>query len=127
MLPLRARMNMRVMAMKGTLYSPKVQHHHQIVLCHIQNTCKGGFNPLPRCSHSIMQPQPNGPTVKWFQVLLCNISKSIFKYSYLIQNLSFFCTKLKNIKHHYSMYQVFLSNKNNLHTAVSSLPLIRTS
>ena len=62
-LPFQDRVDLGAMARKGYSTFPKapasLEPHHQIVLCHIQNTHRGGgFTPLQRCSQSILQPQP---------------------------------------------------------------------
>ncbi len=62
MVPLRARGNLGAMAMKGYSAFPKapalLEPHHQIVLCHIQDSRWGGIlTPLQRCSQCILQPR----------------------------------------------------------------------
>ena len=62
MLPLRARVDLRAMAMKGYPAFPKapalLESHHQIVLRYIQDIrCGGGLTLLQRCSWCILQPQ----------------------------------------------------------------------
>ena len=42
---------------RGTLHSPKLEHHHQIVQCYIQDThWRRSLIPLQRCSRCILQP-----------------------------------------------------------------------
>ncbi len=57
MLPLRARVDLGAMAMKGHSEFPKapalLELHHQIVYCHIQDTPGGGVLPLCRCAVSV--------------------------------------------------------------------------
>ena len=53
---------------EGVLHIPKapalLEPHHQIVLCHIQDTRCGSLTPLQRSSRYILQPQPTGQQ-KW--------------------------------------------------------------
>ena len=64
-LQLRAREDLVAIAMKRYSASPKAQAllkpHHQIVLCHILDTCWGSLTPLQKCSQCILQPQLTGP------------------------------------------------------------------
>ena len=56
MLPLRARVDLGAMAMKGFSAFPKppgLEPHHQIVLCHIQDTWWECLSPGRRCSRCI--------------------------------------------------------------------------
>ena len=59
-----ARVDLGTMAMKELSAFTKaraiVEPHHQIVLCHKQDTRWKGFTPLQRCSRCILQPQPTG-------------------------------------------------------------------
>ena len=54
-----------MIAIRGTPHSPKAlpiqELHHQIVLCHIQDTSYGVITSLPRCSWCILQRQATGP------------------------------------------------------------------
>ena len=64
-LPRRARMDPRVVAMKGCSTFPKapasLEPHHQIVLSHIPgHSLCGGITPLQRYSRCILEPQPTG-------------------------------------------------------------------
>ena len=98
MLPLRARVNLGAMAIKGYSTFSKapalLEPHHQIVLCHIQDTRCGWWDlsplhrnsrcilqlqpngpsgsptPLQKCSHCILQPQPIGPRKIFFTFLM---------------------------------------------------------
>ena len=58
-------MDLEVITIKGYSAFPKapalLEPDHQIVLCHIQNTCWGSFTPLQRCSRCILPPQPTRP------------------------------------------------------------------
>ena len=61
MLPLRARVDLGAMAIKGYSAFPKapvlLEPHHQIVYCHIyDNRWGGGLTPLQRSSRCILQP-----------------------------------------------------------------------
>ena len=60
MLPLRAKVDLGVMAMKWFSAFPKapalLEPHHQIVLCHIQEIHWGYLTPLQRSSSCILQP-----------------------------------------------------------------------
>ena len=47
--------------MKGYATSPKaprVESHHQIILCHVQDTRWGHLTLLQRCSRCILYPKP---------------------------------------------------------------------
>ena len=64
-----ARVDLEAMAMKEYSAFPKapvlLEHHHQIVLCHNQDTRGGGLVPLQRCGCCILQPQLIGqPWIK---------------------------------------------------------------
>ena len=56
-LPLQARVDLRVMAIKGystfTQTPALLEPHHQIVQCHIQHTCWGSILPLCRDAVSV--------------------------------------------------------------------------
>ena len=63
MLLLWARVDRGAMTMKGYSAFPKalalLEPYHQIVKCHIQDTCLGGgILPLQRNRRCILQPQP---------------------------------------------------------------------
>ena len=64
MLQLRARVVLGVIAIKGCSAFPKVpalmDTHHEIVLCHIQDTRWEGLIPLQSSSRCNQQPQPTG-------------------------------------------------------------------
>ena len=68
-LPLQARVDLGVIALKGYSAFPKapvlLEPHHQIVYCHIQDTRWGSLTPLLRSSLCILQPQPTG------QIYMC--------------------------------------------------------
>ena len=57
----QARVGLGVITMKRYSTFPKapalLEPHHQIVSCHIQNTCWWSLIPLQRCSRCILQPQ----------------------------------------------------------------------
>ena len=61
LLPLRPRVDLGVMAMNGyTAFqkAPELQElHHQIVLCHIQDTHGRSLTCLKKCSRCILQSQ----------------------------------------------------------------------
>ena len=40
-----------------------LESHHQIVLCHIQNTCLRGLTPQQRCSQCILQSKSPGQDI----------------------------------------------------------------
>ena len=67
MLPLRVRVDLGAMAMKGYYAFSKapasMEPQHHIVLCHIQDTRWEGLAPLQRCSQCILQPQPTGQKI----------------------------------------------------------------
>ena len=91
MLPLQARADLRTMAMKGYSAFPKapalLEPHHQIVLCHIQDTCWGGLSPLQRSSRCILQPQLTGQTMHEGLVEHYYIVMTSSIYQYYIQIL----------------------------------------
>ena len=70
MLPLRSRVDLGAMAIKGYSAFPKVREllelHHQMILCHIQETHLGGFTLLQRSSRCILPLQTTGPAEKGF-------------------------------------------------------------
>ena len=86
MLPLRVRVDLGAMAMKG--YSPfsntpaLLEPHHQIVYCH-NRTFIGevlpsaeihvgeGLAHLQRCRRCILQPQPTGPLAYFWACVSC--------------------------------------------------------
>ena len=61
-LPLRVRLNLGAMVMKGCPHSPKPQHHWNLTIrlfSVISRTLVWwGLTPLQRCSRCILQPQP---------------------------------------------------------------------
>ena len=62
--PLQVRLGVGVMVMKGFSAFPKAQRlepHHQIAQCHIQDTLLWSLTPLQRSSRGILLPQPTGP------------------------------------------------------------------
>ena len=67
MLPLQARVNLGVMAMKGYSAFPEasalLEPHHQIVLCHISTLIGTCLNPRQRCRRCILQPKPTGQSM----------------------------------------------------------------
>ena len=72
MLLLQARVSLGIMAIKGYPTLSKtpalLEPHHQIVLCHIQDTHWGSLTPLQRCSWCIWQPQLTGPVPRGHMV-----------------------------------------------------------
>ena len=91
MLPLQARVDLEVMAMKGYLHSPKLQHYWNLAIrlfSVIFRTLEGGVLLFCKDAVSIsLQPQPTG---------LCT-----FVYKHLFAN---------HILHTVVGFQVFLSN-----------------
>ena len=107
MLPLRARVDLGVMAIKSYSAFPKtpalLESHHQIVWCHLQHTLWGSLTPQQKCSECILQPQPTRPSIEhttsckermkrtmlpslydhWFLVVLYGISTIV---GYLMPN-----------------------------------------
>ena len=72
-IPQRARVDLEAMAIKGYSAFPKapelLELHHQIVLCHIQDTrCGGGHIPLQRSIRCILQPQPTRQSTFWTEL-----------------------------------------------------------
>ena len=84
MLPLCARVNLWVMAIKEYSTFPKasvfLEPHHQIVSCRIQATHCVSVTQLQRCSRCILQLQPTGSRdTCWEGVLpLCRDAVSVF-------------------------------------------------
>ena len=82
-LPLRARVDLGVMAMKGYSAFPKapvlLEPHHQIVLCHIQDTRWRDLTPLQRCSQCMLQLQPTGQTNS---LIAYNHLQKVLRYNY---------------------------------------------
>ena len=70
-LPLRAKVDLGVMAIKGYSAFPKapelLEPHHQIVSGHTQDTRWGDLTPLQRSSWCILQLQPTGQIGRWNQ------------------------------------------------------------
>ena len=68
-LPLRSRVGLSAMAINVYSAFPKapvlLKPHHQIVLCHNQDTRWGSLTPLQRYSRSILEPHPSGPSCSW--------------------------------------------------------------
>ena len=64
-LPLRSRVDLGAMAMKGYSAFPKspslLEPLHQIVLCHILDTLWKNLSPMQRSSQCILLLQPSGP------------------------------------------------------------------
>ena len=67
-LPLRARVDIETMTIKRYSVFPNapalLEPHHQIISCHIQDTCSGWG--LPLCSRCILLPQLTGPSLMVF-------------------------------------------------------------
>ena len=87
MLPLQARVDLGVMAMKGCSTFLKatesLEPHHQIAYCHILDTrWGGGLTPLQRCSRCILQPQPTG---KYTELHLKTVLFQIIQFSISMQ------------------------------------------
>ena len=59
--PLRVRVDLGAIAMKGYSTFPKalalLESHHQIVSCHIRDNCWRSLLPLQKYSRCILQPQ----------------------------------------------------------------------
>ena len=64
MLPLRAKVDLWAMTMKGYSAFPKapalLEHHHQILLVSYLGHSLVGLTPLQRSSRCILQPKPTG-------------------------------------------------------------------
>ena len=76
MLPLRARVDLGAMSIKGYSAFPKapalLKPHYQIVFCHIQHIHWGSLTSLQKYSQRILQAQPTEPAVIWFEVINYN-------------------------------------------------------
>ncbi len=74
-LPLRARVDLGAMVMKGFSAFSKapasLERQHQIVWCHILDTHGGGgLTSLQRCSQYILQPQPTGQEIIYIYIYI---------------------------------------------------------
>ena len=83
MLSLRARVDLGTMAMKKYSAFPKapalLESYHQIVSCHIQDTCCGGsLIPWQRCSRCILQLQLAEPSFLDIIPLIIKVFTEIF-------------------------------------------------
>ena len=79
-LPPRARMDLGTIAIKGYAAFPKairLEAHHQIVSCHIQDTLWGCLTSLQRCNQSVLQPQPTELLKNFVHLFLKNFLHSV--------------------------------------------------
>ena len=99
-LPLQARMDLGVMAMKeySTSQVPALlKPHHQIV-CHIQDTrWGGGLIPLQRSSRCILQPQPTGQYTELNVKSFISDNSVQHKYSLHVKNCSISSNSLQHL------------------------------
>ena len=111
MLPCRDRVDLRAMAMKGYSVFPKapasLEPHHQIVLCHIQDTrWGGGLTPLQRSSRCILQLQLTGqnrfidflPKSPLFLFLTSGGHSNIYMYIYICIYIYIYTRGLKSYR-----------------------------
>ena len=96
MLSLRVRVDMGAMAMVGYSTFPKapgLEPHHQVILCHAQDTPRGELTPLQRCCRRVLQPQPTGLRLVFCPVInnKANIAMTIFTVHQFQVSLFYLC------------------------------------
>ena len=93
MLPLRARVDLGAMAIKGYSAFPKapalLEPHHQIFSVIIRTLMGGDLTPLQRSSRCILQPQPTGQLMTRYSLLMSTYAILKTGYSFLFSFLNF--------------------------------------